>query len=274
MQSSVTAEKNVLEHVRAQSTTLSASAQRVARIVLSRPHEVVDMSAENLARTSGTSVGTVMRFCNSVVQAGFQSFKLMLAASIRPDQWDPAEQLRALQQATSSERMLRTIVDQVTSTVRSIDYSTILSIAEKIVCAKRILIVSNGPSQPIAMTLGYALNSEGHHVSYPMDHETQEVIAQQLTGTDVCFVVSHSGVTPAVLDVGREANANNATVLALTSYQSSDLTQLATHSIIAGAAEDTYRNADAASRPVHLAVINALLAAIEDARDRTTPKPN
>lgn len=270
MRSSSALERDVLEHVRAHSTVLTESAQKVAHAVLSSPHEVLEMSAENLARASQTSVGTVMRFCNSIGQSGFHSFKLALAASITTSPQSRSTS-REVNHASAPERLMHTIAQQVTNTARSLDFEAITAVAERIVRATRILILSNGLSQPIAITLGYALNRQGFHVSYPMDHETQAVIAEQLTASDVCVVVSHSGVTPAVLDIARDAAAQDVTVLALTSYRSSPLARLAAHAMVAGAPEDAYRNAEAASRPVHLAVVNALLVAIHDAAATSSP---
>jgi len=270
METGTLLERDILEHVRARSTSLSQSAQRVARLVLRQPLEVISMSAEELARTSETSVGTVMRFCQSVGRSGYQSFKMELASAVKPAEWDPHEEQLRRELATPPERVLMHVSEQLDTIMRALDYRAVNEIAVRILRAGRILILSTGPSQPIAMTLGYSLNTAGHHVSYPMDHETQAVIAERLTDRDVCFVVSHSGQSEPVLRAAEKALRGGATVLALTSFVRSPLISLTTKAIVAGAPEDAYRTADAASRPVHLAVVYSLLAAIDDARDEVT----
>ena len=94
------------------------------------------------------------------------------------------------------------------------------------------------------------------------DVHAQHVAARMLTPADVFFAVSHTGSTTETLAAARAARTARATVVALTSFATSPLTEIADHVIVAGSSETAYRVGAMASRIVHLTVIDAILVAL------------
>jgi DNA-binding MurR/RpiR family transcriptional regulator len=255
----VSAERpDLVERVRSSIPELSSSERRVAHTVLAAPRDVAGMSAARLAAASGTSVGTVVRFCHALGCAGFQDFKTRVAVDTAPER----------RRATPSDAdgpagavLSRTLVD-LARAVDSLDIASIERAAHLVSAGHRSLILASGPSQSIAMALGQWLSWAGHTTAYPTDPETQEAIAARLNPGDVCIAISHSGVTPNTIAPVRAAAARGARVVAVTSFPSATLAGIADAAIVAGAPADEHRTADMASRPVHLAVVHALTACI------------
>jgi RpiR family transcriptional regulator, carbohydrate utilization regulator len=239
--------------------------RRVADLVLASPAEAASLPVARLATATGSSVGTVVRFCQTIGYPGYQDFKDALAAAVAVPIGSGHREAR-VPEGTVDTVMLNTVVSMARST-ESLDPQPIHSAAAMLLGASRILIPSAGPSQPLAMALAQMLQIAGHSVSHPVDLHTQLAVAQQLDDQAVCFLISHSGTTAQTLQAADAARASGARLIALTSYSTSPLARSADVTIVAGAPADAHRSSDRASRPLHLAVIQALFAVLEHGAD-------
>jgi DNA-binding MurR/RpiR family transcriptional regulator len=256
-------ERDVLELVRAQKFEFSAAERRVAELVLHDPDGVLSMSAARLALASGSSVGTVVRFCRTLGLDGFQTFKHQLTATrlglVR------TEILGATEPINPPDDVLHRTLTNLSRAIASVDVRLIERAGLAIKRADRVHICGSGPSLRITTAFGGLLGRAGLNCSYPDDTDTQAAIAGQLTLRDICFAVSHSGTTSSTLHPAQLAVAAGAPLVVLTSFSGSPLAKLGDLTIVAGAPEDPYRNADTASRTVHLAIVQAMASVIADA---------
>lgn len=256
---------DALEQARSHYHSLTAGMRRVADLVLASPAEAAALPVTRLATATGSSVGTVVRFCQAIGYPGYQDFKEALAAAVAVPPFPGAEAAR-VPEGTVDTVMTNTLVAMARS-AESLDPRPIRAAAGMLRCARGILIPSSGPSQPLAMALAQMLQIAGHSVSHPVDEKTQVAVAHQLHEGSVCFLISHSGTTSRILESAQAARAAGARLIALTSYATSPLARTADVAIVAGAPADAHRSSDTASRPLHLAVIQALFAVIEHGPD-------
>lgn len=264
-------ERDVLERVRALMFEFSGAERRVAELVLHDPDGVLSMSAARLALASGSSVGTVVRFCRSMGLDGFQTFKRQLTSArlglVR------TEILGVTEPINRPDDVLHRTLTNLSRAIASVDVGLIERAGLAIKGADRIHICGAGPSLRITTAFGGLLSRSGFHCSYPDDSETQAAIAGQLSPRDICFAVSHSGTTPATLHSAELASAVGTPLVVLTSFSGSPLARLGDLTIVAGAPEDPYRNADTASRTVHLAIVQAMTSVITDGPPPPWPGP-
>lgn len=244
---------DVLERLRAALPSLSARSRQAASFILANPERVVQLSASQLAAETGTSVGTVVRLCHAAGLAGIHELKLRLVSLLGRERI-----ARGLPTDRPGAQTLADIVDDLCRTATALDHGAVERAAATLRQATRILIVSSGTSQPLAIEFGNWLNSIGRAVAYPTDGGTQEAVARQLGPHDVCFAISHSGTTAATLDPVRTAMSHGALTIALTSYSGAPLVDLAHDVIIAGASASHARGDEMASRMVHHAVLQVL----------------
>lgn len=259
----------VLETLRAQAPTLSPRMRTVADHILSDPRAIVASSAARIAVETGTSVGTVIRLCQAIGVPGIHELRMRLAAE--SDDLTRAD-FDAEELSPSARTFLR-IAETLARTARIVDHDVVLRSAELLQAAHRILVVSSGTSQPLAIEIGNSLNWAGYSVAYPSDSRTQEAVAERLGAQDVCFAISHSGTTNATLTPLRLAGERGAATIALTSYVGSPLALAAEHAVIAGATGDEGRSDEMASRMVHHAVLQVIRSLLPSPHPAsTTPR--
>lgn len=255
---------DLLELIRSRVPFLPASGRQVAETVLRESDHVIGMSAQRLAKTSATSVGSVVRFCQGIGLSGYNAFQLRLAASLGHGfghGLGRGGEGRAAPESVAG-RVLWQALDDLARSVASIDVTVLQRAADVIRAAERLLICSSGPSQPVAVTLGSTLSRAGLTVQYPSDVETQEAVARLLGPKDVCIGVSHSGTTANTLRSVDLAVVRGARTIAITSFAGSPIARACDVVLVAGAPADAFRSADTASRIVHHALIQALGAEV------------
>jgi DNA-binding MurR/RpiR family transcriptional regulator len=251
------------EDIRMRTAGLSRSEQQVARVVLSDPTQVFEMSVTGLATASGTSVGTVVRFCQRMGLRGFQDLKLRLARESGPvraqaSAGDPPDD--------DTRRVLTHVLagsaQALRDAVGSVDPVAVDSIVDRLTSARRVVFVAVGTSAPLAADIAYRLTTVGLPAVFPSDVHVQHVTARMLGPEDVCFAISHTGSTTETLSAVRSATEAGATTVALTSFLDSPLTGLVDHLLVAGSRETSFRIEAMTSRLVHLAVLDAVYVAV------------
>lgn len=237
--------------------------RRVADVVLAEPLEVLDASVTELADRAGTSAATVVRMCTTIGLKGYQELKTRLAVEYVPDAEVAADGpsgtggsggTGALLTAT----LLRDFASALKDSAAVLDTDEVENVVESLLSANRIQFAAVGTSAMLAFDGAYRLTTLGLSAFYVGDVHAQHIQARMLGPGDVLFAVSHTGSTFETLAAVRAARTAGATVVAITSFARSPLTELCDHVIIAGSAETRIRVEAVTSRLVHLALLDAL----------------
>lgn len=257
----------VLARIRSVRPSLSRTGTRIADTVLAEPRATVELTVSDLAARTDTSVASVVRFCQDLGLRGYQDLKLRLAAETatadtRPESHDSAGSV-VTTTLTAAAEGIRQAAD-------SIDLASLEPIVDTLRRCSRALLIGVGTSAPVAQDAAYRLRSHGVAVDAPADCHVQHVAAQLLTHDMACLAISHTGQTRETLAAVTAASSAGATILAVTSFNRSPLTELCDHAVVVGAAETNQHLEARASRLVHLAVIDALLAALAHADPERT----
>lgn len=254
---------SVVERIRANQGSLSPAERKVADAVLRDPVDVIHLSVSELAELAGSSASSVVRMCVTLGLRGYQELKMLLA---RESFSVEKQVLAAIDANDSSAEAARKVVtgtavalEQIASVV---DFDQVALIAEVIGQAKRVLLGAVGTSSPVALDAAQRLVTLGIDARFISDVHAQHVFARMLTPGDVFLAVSHTGATKETLSAANAARAAGATVIALTSFATSPLTELAEHVLVAGSTETAYRVEAMASRIVHITVMDAIFVAI------------
>ena len=141
--------------------------------------------------------------------------------------------------------------------------------------AKRVLVIGNGLSAPLAHTMALRLTSIGRPAEFVGEAMGQHIAATQLDSDCVCLVVSGSGATTLTLNAATAADTAGATIIALTSFTSSPLAEHADYTLVIPSPDGTFRAELAdASRVAFLLVLEALVTLVdsrlEDSDARST----
>lgn len=253
----------VAERVRAASGSLPPAETRAVHALLTRGAEVINASVTEIAAASETGVGTVVRACQSLGFRGFQAAKIALAQDQLPLDERPQEDvshgdepLEVLAKlASSSGEALR----RATASVSAAELARAIDLLSG---ARRVLCLGVGTSAPLAQDAAYRLTTIGIDAEAPPDVHVQHVRARLLTGADVAMAISHTGATQETLGAIRGAKEAGTQVIAITSFSTTPLTELADVVLVAGGRETSYRVEAMASRLAHLLVIDSLFTSL------------
>lgn len=254
---------SVAEMVRAASGSLPPAEARVAQALLSRGVDVVHSSVTEVAMAADTGVGTVVRACQSLGFQGFQAAKIALAQDLLPlderahtdvAEGDAPGQVLAKLADSSGDALRRAIA--------SVSADGLEQAVGLLAGARRVLCLGVGTSAPLAQDAAYRLATIGIDADAPTDVHVQHVRARLLTEEDVALAVSHTGATQETLGAVHGASEAGAAIIAITSFTTTPLTDLADVALVAGGREASYRVEAMASRLAHLLVIDTLFTSL------------
>ncbi|MEU6220919.1 MurR/RpiR family transcriptional regulator [Streptomyces sp. NPDC047022] len=246
--------QNLAAHVRARLPQLRDAEARVAQVLLDQGPELVRLSVSDVAAMARTAPSSVIRACQRLGFRGYQEVKITAAREAprptTPEGADPTS--RAL---ADTVQAAREALDGLSTTVSPYHLRTA---AEALHSASRILVIGAGLSTAVATDAAYRLRALGCAVDAPTDPLTAEVAASSLPADAVCLAVSHTGATRTTVDAARRAHARRATVISLTSYARSPLTETSQCTLLAGGQDLTLGLEAVAGRLAHLVVVDAL----------------
>jgi DNA-binding MurR/RpiR family transcriptional regulator len=242
---------------------LTPTEQKIAGFVLNNPQKVVNMTVKELAAECNSAPSAVNRMCRSIGEDGFSSLKIALASSLPKennelsvpfDKNDSPESVFA--------KVFSSGINTLKNTFHMIDFQTAEKIARKIASAKRVFIFGVGTSSVIASDAAYRFSQLGVQSYAYTDILQMHVMANNMEKGDVCFAISHSGKTKAVVDALRLAKAAGAFSIALTSFSKGLLYKESDLAISVYADEENYPVEAVSARIAHMCVVDALMMTI------------
>lgn len=242
--------------VRARLSQLGTAEIRVAQVVLEQGEALLELSVTDVATLAGTSPSTVVRACKNLGFDGYQALKIAVARESPPGQPDKASPDDVLSHAT------QVAVDALSGLTATVTVEDLRAAAAILAGAGQVLVTGAGLSGAVVLDAAYRLRALGCTVDAPADPLTAQLTAGTLTTTAACLAISHTGATRTTVDAARRARAAGATVIALTSYVRSPLTETSDHVLLAGGQDLTFGLEAVASRLAHLVVIDALALAL------------
>lgn len=238
--------------------SMQPSERRVAELIAASPDVVVEITAQELADRAGVARSTVVRACQTIGYKGYPQLRVALAAELAQQQetvgdFGPG----ALGRMRAQIAALAASLPQIASVL---DDSDVEASVACICDARRLLVLANGLSAPLATDLAMRLTAAGRPADFVADSIGQQISARQLGEADACVIISGSGANEASLKVARAARSGGAPVIAITSFASSPLADLAQLNLVVAPAATTFRNElEHTSRVPHMVFIEALV---------------
>ncbi|MFJ7748484.1 MurR/RpiR family transcriptional regulator [Arthrobacter sp. NPDC097144] len=243
----------------------STAEAKVASAILADPHIVVDNPINRVAELCGTSAATVARFCQSLGYSGYREFRFDLVGTTSRDQADldrsnvstgdidPADTV-----ADVAAKVLFQETQAIEHTLRELDLTAVDRARDALVQAPDVVIAGFGSSGLTAHDLNMKLQRIGRRSSHHADVHLALSSTALLRPGGVFIAVSHSGVTPEVLGLLREARRTGATTVGITNDSGSPLAGMCDILLTTQAREHAFRSGATASRTAQLAVVDVL----------------
>nr|WP_246039762.1 MurR/RpiR family transcriptional regulator [Glycomyces buryatensis] len=265
----------VLERIRRQGGELSDAMSKVAEQVLADPEAAANATIMDLAELSGTSPGTITRFCRHLGYDGYAALRVAIAtetgraSASRESGWDinigqeiaPDDPLdRVLKQLiTIDATMLRDTVD-------TLDLAAVERVAAAVSAARRVDVYGVGSSAIVARELQMGFYRTG--VAAWVWTEVHDALASAalLEEGDVAIAHSHSGTTAETIEMLSEASSQNALTVAVTACPESPLAEIADVCLVSAARRTSHRADLLASRHSELLVVDLVHIAVAQRR--------
>jgi DNA-binding MurR/RpiR family transcriptional regulator len=246
--------------------TLQPAERRVAELSVEAADAVGEWTAQELAERAGVGRATVVRTCQTVGYRGYPQLRVALAAELGGGGGDAA-----IDHGPGALGRMRGEIDRLAASLPALasllDPDAVSEAVRLAASARRLLVLANGLSSPIANDLAMRLTASGRSAEFIADAIAQQIAARHLTSEDVCLVVSGSGANEASLRVATAAARGGATVIALTSFASSALTEAATLSLVIAPTGVSFRDElEHTSRVAYLVFAEVFAAAVTTER--------
>lgn len=236
---------------------------KVGRYVLDHADDLLQESVSEVARRSGVSDATVVRFCRTLGFRGFQDLKITLAR-------DLVSPLEALQEdlspgddvATVVRKAFQANVQAILATLEVLDPRAVGRAVELLGRARRILLIGVGTSGPNVLDAYNKFFRLGLPCRCQIDSHLQVMEAALLSRGDVVLAISHSGSTKDPIETLKVARGRGAWTLCITHNAMAPITHYADVVLVTASPETRYRHEALASRIAQQSIINALFLAL------------
>lgn len=227
----------VLEQINSQYYELTVSERKIADFVLQNVDKVQFMSITELATACAVSDATVSRFCRSLRQDSFNTFKMRLAHDIVYPESFSHNNMSA--HRGFAKRISRLVQNAMSETLGFIDESELKEAVKLLEKADRVLCVGLGGSNVMA---GYIVQrfsmicgkfrdiSESHAQYYEMAAMSEK---------DVMVLISYSGATKEIVDLMAQASDRGIKMILLTHFPQSPASKYADLVLRTGTYEDS-----------------------------------
>ncbi len=243
--------------------TVLASERRVLEEVLHQPERVVESTAQEVADRVGVGRSTVVRACQAIGYKGYPQLRVALAAELAHRDEEVDYGSSALGRLRADIAALAAALPQVTAVL---DEDTVERAVGVLTGSRRLLVLANGLSAPLATDMAMRLTAVGRPADFVADSIGQQIAARGLAPGDGCVVLSGSGASEATLKVARAARQGGAVVVAVTSFRGSPLGELADVELVVAPAATTVQHELERTSRIALAVLVEPLVGVVAAR--------
>jgi RpiR family carbohydrate utilization transcriptional regulator len=223
-------QSDLLERIQERYGSLRKAERIVADYLRDNAGRRLDASITELGRTLRVSEATVSRVSRALGYGGYPDMKLSLAEGSRKRNAIvnlPIEIKEGDSLISTSSKLAHLLTAGITGTQRMLDAERLELATEALRAARKIVFVGVGGAAAICGEAAHMFMKAGFQASSHSDGYTQIVVAATLKATDVMVGISHTGTTKTVANSLRLAGKSEATTIAITSSNSSDVARAA-----------------------------------------------
>ncbi|MGL9730272.1 MurR/RpiR family transcriptional regulator [Enterococcus sp. DIV0756] len=207
----------------------SKSELKIAQFILDQPQEVLEMTAQQLARAADSSSAAVIRLCKRLKVYGFPQLKIELSADLSGGELNRKIQpeVRENEEISSiKERLLLNTQHSLAETVNELDDSQISQLSQLIARSKRLLVLGIAASNLVAQDIAQKWGNVGTIVfAFNNVNDLLPIIANA-GAEDILWVVDNSGETPEAVQAAQIAKERKVPIITMTKRGSSTVSEL------------------------------------------------
>lgn len=215
--------------------------KKVADFVVTHPRDVLFMSITELADACEVGETSVFRFCRTVGVNGYQEFKMQMSLSMQDagdDNGPLASHVTPDDNVTAViQKVLASTQKALSETAALVDQTTLDRAVDVLTAAPRICFFGVGASLISAMKAAHRFMRIEPKVICVNDAHSQAMLAATMQPGDAAVVFSYSGSTKDTNAVAQLAKRAGGTVISITRFHKSPLTEFSDLILLCGANE-------------------------------------
>ena len=243
---------------------LSPKEGQVAKFVLARPAEVVNMTIEQIAAQSHTSASAVVRLCKSMGYSGYKELCRMLSSDLAVS--SNSISYESIHPGDSTDVIMKNIcysnMKAIENTMNVMDYEALDQAVQLLCKARRIDFYGVGNSALVALDAHNKFLRASMNCTASADYHVQLISACSLKKGDVAVMISYSGETYDMVRLASLVKKTGCKIITITTYAKNTLARFADVTLYTVSAETMIRSGAISSRIAQLTVIDALYTAV------------
>ncbi|MFE5472686.1 MurR/RpiR family transcriptional regulator [Bacillus safensis] len=254
--------ENVYKHIAEQMPTMSKSNLRIAKYILENPNTVPFLTGDKLAKITGVSPATIVRFSTFLGYSGYPELQQYMQSSAQ-QQLTTTERLKISKEVYNEQDqsvydIFLDDISNIRSTLDKLDIEAFKNAVESLIKAKRIYIVANRSATALGVFLQYYLQFllEQVELIHSIENVSERIF--DLNEDDVVIGISFARYTKSTLKVLSYAKEKEATTIAITDNLLSPLIPYADIPLTASSQMPTFIDSFVAP----LSLINALIVTV------------
>lgn len=255
--------KDILSIIQTNMNTFSKGQKLIGRFILDSYDKAAFMTASKLGKTVNVSESTVVRFAAELGYDGYPAMQKALQEMIR-NKLTSIQRIEVSNDRIGNQDILSMVmqsdVEKIRMTLEEVDRDSFDRAVDAIVSARRIYILGVRSASAIASFLAFYFNLIFEDVVHIHSTSVSEVFEQLLRigARDVIIGISFPRYSRRTVKAMEFARDRGAQVVAITDSETSPLTAIATHTLMAKS--DMASFVDSLVAP--LSLVNALIVAL------------
>ncbi|WP_105614805.1 MurR/RpiR family transcriptional regulator [Vallitalea okinawensis] len=248
--------------------SLNNSERKVATYFLNNIESIFSSPIAQLAKESGVSQVTWIRFCKAIGFDGLKDLKRNLFQELNNTSEETAapHDFSDIKQYSTIEQMCNTIksttIQAVEDTMTLIDTESLSKIVELISNAKCVKLFGAGASALVANDFYNKLLRINKNACFSYDTHTQLTYGANTGPDEISLIFSYSGNTKEMLEILSMAKKSKCPTVAITKYTKSPLIADSDYAIYLSAPEIDHRSGAMSSRVAQLTVVDLLFTCL------------
>jgi DNA-binding MurR/RpiR family transcriptional regulator len=252
---------DLLQCINASYKSMSKGQKQIAQYILDNYDKAAFITASKMGSLVGVSESTVVRFAYALGYDGYPALQRSLQELIR-NKLTSVQRIQLtedIQESDVLKTVLKADVHNIRSTIESVDEQAFNRVVTGLLSAKRVYVLGQRSSTPLAEFFGYYLNFVLDDVRI-VTAGTGDIFEQmiRIEDGDVCIGISFPRYSTRTVEGMKFAKGKGARVFALTDGMISPLAECAEEVLVARS--DMASFADSLVAP--LSLINAIIVAL------------
>ncbi len=231
------------------------SETKIYQYISSYAENVLYHSLTELSDACNVGEATVLRFFRKLNFKGFQDFKFALAQEL-------SSKSDIDESGTYIEKVRNHMIQAIKDSYELMDQRSLQSAVKIIARATDVVIFGIGSSGIAALDMENRLLRIGKHIQAITDPHTQVMRSSSMTAQTLVIAISVTGSSKDIVDSVQIAKEQGATIIALTNYSKSPLTQLADYTLLTSAKENPLDSGSLVTKVAQLYAIDLLCTGI------------